>query len=148
MSATIGTSQPRARKPFTIFSRLRAVFHRWRGDAHNFAAHFCELHRLLDRQLGVHRVTGDHRLDTDRICPANADVADLHFASKAALISEWIRAEQQFTHVRMRNVTRPSHATQRGHDYGAGVLFAGDCDSSWSSCFLTNGRSCTSKNVI
>ncbi len=81
---------------------IACIFHRWRGDAYNFAAHVCQLHRLLDRQLGIHRVTGDHRLDADRICPANTDVADLHFTSKAAPINEWVRAVVHRLRLRVR----------------------------------------------
>jgi hypothetical protein len=57
------------------------VFHCRRGDAHNFAAYLRQLHRLLGRRFGVHRVTGDHGLDTDRILPADPNVADLYFTS-------------------------------------------------------------------
>ena len=39
---------------------IARVFHRWRSDAHNFATHFRQLYRLLDRHLSVHRVAGDH----------------------------------------------------------------------------------------
>jgi hypothetical protein len=32
--------------------------------------------------------------------------------------------------------------------YGVCEFFPGDCASSWSNLFLTNGKSCTSKNVM
>ena len=32
--------------------------------------------------------------------------------------------------------------------YGVCEFFAGDCASNWSSFLRTNGKSCTSKNVM
>src|SRR5947199_162057 len=68
------------------------VFHRRRGDPHNFATHRCQLDRLLDGHLRVHRVARDHRLDPDRIRPAHPDAADHHFAGNAAVIMKRISA--------------------------------------------------------
>ena len=44
-------------------------------------------------------------------------------------------------------LTHQPHSAQRAA-YGVWEFFAGDCASSWSSLFLTNGKSCTSKKVI
>ena len=62
------------------------ILHCWRGDPDDFAASICEFDGLLDRRLRVHRVTRDHRLDTDRIVAADPDVAYLYFARLAALV--------------------------------------------------------------
>jgi hypothetical protein len=39
---------------------IARILHRRRGDPDNFTASLCQLDRLLDRRLGVHRVTGNH----------------------------------------------------------------------------------------
>ena len=71
---------------------IARVFHGWRGDAHDFATCCRQLHCLLDRSLRVHRVARDHRLDADRICAPNPDVAHHHLPRDAALISKGIFA--------------------------------------------------------
>ena len=57
-----------------------------RGDADDLAADLDEVEGLLDALARVHRVAGEHRLDADGIGPADADLADLDLAGKAALV--------------------------------------------------------------
>ena len=62
--------------------KIARVLYRRRGDANDFAARFRQLDCLLDRRFRVHRVARDHRLDTDRVRTADADIAYLYsFAS-------------------------------------------------------------------
>ena len=69
------------------------VFYSGCGDADDLTASVRQLHRLLDRRFRIHRVAGDHRLDTDRVVPADTDVARLHPTRFAAVINEWIFAK-------------------------------------------------------
>ena len=71
---------------------IARILHRRRGDADDLAAGVRQLHRLLDRRLGVHRVAGDHRLDANRIVSADADVSNLHLARGAAMVLKRITA--------------------------------------------------------
>ena len=68
--------------------QIRRVFHRRRGDPHDLAAGFSQLECLRDRRLGVHRVARDHRLDADRVRPADADLADHHLARRGGVGSD------------------------------------------------------------
>ena len=70
-----------------------------RSDPDDFTIGVCQLDRLLDRRLGVHRVAGNHRLDTDRVITTDPDVAHLHLARLATVINEWTLAVGQLTHV-------------------------------------------------
>ena len=72
--------------------QIGRVFHRRRGDAHDLATDVSEFDRLRDGRFGIHRVASDHRLDTDRIRPTDADAADYHFARCATRVAEWIGA--------------------------------------------------------
>src|SRR5262249_1656682 len=115
-----------------------------RGDADNLTASLRQFDCLLHRRLGVHRIARDHRLDTDGIVPADAHVSHLHLARSEAAIMNRINAiVHEISNVRRLDRTRNALRT-----YGVWELFAGDCASSWSSFFLTNGKSCTSKNVM
>jgi hypothetical protein len=71
---------------------IARVFNGRRGDPDNFATGGSKLHRLLDRHFRVHRVARDHRLDPDRICATDADVADHHLTGDAAIIIKRISA--------------------------------------------------------
>src|SRR4030095_15622480 len=71
---------------------ISRILYRRRGDPDNFTPGVRQLHRLLDRRLGVHRVAGDHRLDADGVVPADADVATLHLARGAAMVVKRITA--------------------------------------------------------
>ena len=122
---------------------IACVLYRRRGDAHNLTASLRQFNCLLNRRLGVHRVAGDHRLDTDGIVSADADVPHLHLARGAAAIMKRINA---IVH-EISNVRSLDHSRNE-RSYGVWLFFAGDCASSWSSFFLTKGKSCTSKNVI
>ena len=82
-------------------------------------------------------------MDPDRIVPADPDVADFYFACLATVIMKRINAVVH----EISNVRSLDHSRNE-RSYGAWLFFAGDCASSWSSFFLTNGRSCTSKNVM
>ena len=121
--------------------QIARVFQSRRGNAHNFAADRRQLHCLLDRHLGVHRVARDHRLDADRIRPAHTDFADHHLAGDAAMIIERINAIVHNA-PNLRNRGQGRNAVR----YGFCVVEARS-GSSLSSLFLMNGRSCTSKNV-
>ena len=70
-----------------------------RSDPDDFTIGVCQLDRLLDRRLGVHRVAGNHRLDTDRVITTDPDIAHLHLARLATVINEWTLAVGQLTHV-------------------------------------------------
>src|SRR5512133_1506917 len=83
---------PALAQTFDDVLEIPRILHGRRGDPDNFTAGFCQLDRLLDRRLGVHRVAGDHRLDTDRIVSADADVSNLHLACDSAMINKWIFA--------------------------------------------------------
>ena len=123
---------------------IACVLYRRRSDSDYFAARIRQLDCLLDRCFSVHRVARDHRLDTDGIVPADSDVPNLHLARGAAMITKRINA---IVH-EISNVRSLDHSRNE-RSYGVWLFFfAGDCDSSWSSLFLTNGRSCTSKNVM
>src|SRR5437899_8933033 len=124
--------------------KVARVLHCRCGDPDNFTTGVGQLDRLLDRRFSVHRVARDHRLDTDGIVPADSDVPNLHLARGAAMITKRINA---IVHENS-NVRRLDRARNALRAYGVWELFAGDCASSWSSFFLTNGKSCTSKNVI
>ena len=69
------------------------VFHSGCGDAADLTTGIRQFHRLPDARLRVHRVARDHRLDTDRVVPADTDVAHLHLTRFAAVINEWIFAK-------------------------------------------------------
>ena len=122
---------------------IARIFHRRRGDANNLTASLREFDCLLNRRLGVHRIACDHRLDTDGIVSADADVPHLHLARGAAVIMKRINA---IVH-EISNVRSLDHSRNE-RSYGVWLFLAGDWDSNWSSFFLTNGRSCTSKNVM
>ena len=92
MSATIGTLQPRSRRPFDDVLKIARVLYRGRRDADDFAAYVCQLDCLLNRCVRVHRIAGDHRLDANRIVTADADATNLHLARFATMISERIFA--------------------------------------------------------
>ena len=79
-------------QPFYNVLEIARVFNGRRGDPDNFATGSGKLHRLLDRHLRVHRVACDHRLDPDRICATDADVADHHLAGDATTIIKRINA--------------------------------------------------------
>ena len=49
-------------QPFDDVLQVGGVLHRRCGDAHDLAADLDQLERLLDGQLGVHRVAGEHGL--------------------------------------------------------------------------------------
>ena len=71
---------------------IARVFNGRRGDPDNFTTGGGKLHRLLDRHLRVHCVARDHRLDPDRICATDADVADHHLAGDTTMIIKRISA--------------------------------------------------------
>ncbi len=98
----------------------------------------------MDRCLGVHRVAGNHRLDANGIATTDADIAHPNLARGAAMIMKRINAiVHEISNVRSLDQTRNALRV-----YGACEFFAADPASSWSSFFLTNGKSCTSKNVM
>ena len=82
--------------------KVARVFHCGCGDSNDLTACIRELDRLLDRRLGVHRVTRDHRLHTDRVVTADADVTHLHLARLAAVINKWIFAVIHCLRLRVR----------------------------------------------
>ena len=123
---------------------IACVLYRRRSDSDYFAARIRQLDCLLDRCFSVHRVARDHRLDTDGIVPADSDVPNLHLARGAAMITKRINAiVHEISNVRSLDQTRNALRV-----YGACEFFAADPASSWSSFFLTKGKSCTSKNVM
>src|SRR5262245_21165166 len=71
---------------------IARILHPRRGDPDNFTPGARQLHRLVNRRLGVHRVAGDHRLDADRVVAADTDVSNLHLASGAAMVLKGITA--------------------------------------------------------
>ena len=71
---------------------IACVLYRRRSDSDYFAARIRQLDCLLDRCLRVHRVTRDHRLNTDGVVPADSDVPNLHLARGAAMITKRINA--------------------------------------------------------
>ena len=72
--------------------QVARVFHRWRRDAHDFAANCSQLHRLRDGSLRIHRVARDHRLDPNWIRAADAHVPDSNFASRTSSVTKEISA--------------------------------------------------------
>ena len=71
---------------------IARILYRRRSDPDNLTSSLRQLYCLLDRCFGVHRVAGDHRLDTDRVVSAHADIADLHLARGAAMVLKGITA--------------------------------------------------------
>src|SRR6266567_3315018 len=71
---------------------IACVLYCRRSDSDYFAARIRQLDCLLDRCLRVHRVTRDHRLNTDGVVPADSDVPNLHLARGAAMTTKRINA--------------------------------------------------------
>ena len=74
---------------FDDIFQIARVFHRRRGNPDNLASDVCELDRLLDRHLRVHRVASDHRLDANGIVPVDSDVSHPHLARGPATKRKW-----------------------------------------------------------
>src|SRR5438477_9302199 len=72
--------------------QIARVFHRRGGYPHNLTTDIRQFDRLLDRHLRVHRVARAHRLDPNRIIPADADIANADFARRTPTIVQWILA--------------------------------------------------------
>ena len=64
--------------------QIARVFHGRSGDAHDFAAGFDESEGFANARVGIHRVAGEHRLNPNRIFPADGGAPGLNPAGLAA----------------------------------------------------------------
>ena len=87
---------------FDDMLQIACILHCRRGDPDNLTAGLRQLDRLLDGRLGVHRIAGDHRLDTDRIVIANANVSNVHLARSAPMVLKRITAIVHRLRLRVR----------------------------------------------
>ena len=74
---------------------IACVFNGRGRDAHDLAAYLNEPERLLHAGIGIHRVTGEHRLDADGIFSPDGRSAAFHFAGRTA---ERVTAEAGLHH--------------------------------------------------
>ena len=83
---------PALAQTFDDVLKVARIFDSRRGDPDDFTTGVRQFNRLLDRRLSVHRVAGNHRLDSDRVITTDADVAYLHLTRLPTVIMEWINA--------------------------------------------------------
>jgi hypothetical protein len=84
--------------------KVPGVLYRRGGNPDDLAAGIDQVKGLLDRRRGVHRVARDHRLDPNRIEAADADLAHLYLAGKAALVDVRIETVGKSAHAWLFNV--------------------------------------------
>ena len=74
---------------------VASIFDRGGRDSHDLATDLNEAKRLLHAGIGIHRVTGEHRLDADGIFSPNGRSSAFHFAGRSA---ERVTAEAGLHH--------------------------------------------------
>src|SRR5438874_5687920 len=81
---------PALAQTFDDVLKVARIFDSRRGDPDDFTTGVRQFNRLLDRRLSVHRVSGNHRLDSGRVITTADDVAYLPLTRLQMVISEWI----------------------------------------------------------
>src|ERR1051325_10920089 len=79
-------------QPSQDMLQVTGILHRGRSNTNEFTTHGRELHRLHNRSFSVHRVTGDHRLDSNRVSAADSYLSDHHLARNTPAINKRIVA--------------------------------------------------------
>ena len=105
-------------QPCTDVFQIGGILDGRRRDPDHLASHLDKSERLADTGLGIHRVAGDHRLDTDRICSTKAQTSHDYFTARTSCVGKEIGRVAQ-RHSRFGcGITRAAHGFAGEADEG------------------------------